>query len=90
MDEAQKEAGNLGRGSERYFMASVFLSLFVIACISVALNRHFELNSCSLEVKELAKTAGECGKKQVEELESCRNKLYELREQKGKCIVYDE
>ena len=78
-------------------MASVFLLLFIIACIRVAANRQLEPNSwaaeysnCSLEVRKLTGIAGEYGKKQLEELESCRKELYDLREQKGKCIVYEE
>ena len=62
----------------------------------MAANRQFELGSwaaqyskCALEVKELTKIAGECGK-QHEELESCRKNLYDLKEERGKCIVYEE
>ena len=78
-------------------MASIFLSFIVIACIGVAASRQFELNSwaaqyanCSLEVRKLTGIAGECGKKQLEELDSCRTRLYNLTEEKGKCIVYEE
>ena len=78
-------------------MVSVFLLLFVIACISVAVNRQFELNSwvaeysnCSLEVRKLTENTGNCGKKQLEELESCQKELYDLRELKGKWIVFEE
>ena len=69
-------------------MASVFLLIFVIACIRVAVNRQLELNSwaaeysnCSLEVRNLTGIGGECGKKQLEELDSCRKQLYDLREE---------
>ena len=80
-------------------MTSVFLLVIAIACIVVATSRQFELNSwaaqyanCSLEVKELTKIAGVCGtcNKQLEELDSCRAYLYDLREEKAKCIVYEE
>ena len=78
-------------------MASAFLLLFVIACIGVAVNRQFELDrwaaqysDCSLEVRNLTGIAGECGKKQLGELDSCRKELYNLTEEKGKCIVYEE
>ena len=62
-------------------IVSVFLFLLIV-CISVVVNRHFELNSwaaqysnCSLE---LTKIAAECGK-QHEELESCQKELYDAK-----------
>ena len=76
----------------------IMLTLVVFVCFAVVVHRQLELNSCvtqysdcSLEVKEL-KIAGEWStcKKQLEELEKCRNDLYDLRELKGKCIVFEE
>ena len=74
-------------------MTSVFLLLFVIACIRVAANRQFKLDSwvaeysnCSLEVRKLTGIAGEYGKEQLEELESCRKELYDLGEQRANAL----
>ena len=61
-------------------MASVFLSLFVIACIGVAVNRHLELNNCSLEVRKLAGIAEECGKTQLTSLETVKKAEFVMQE----------
>ena len=94
MDKAQEEARNLAKGSERYFMASVFLSLFVIACIGMAVNRQLELNSwaaeysnCSLEVKKLTGIAGECSKNQLTSLDKAEFLMQEMQDYKNQAAA---
>ena len=72
------------------------LTLVVIACIGVGVNRQLELNSCvaqysdcSLEVKKLTKIAGEydtCKK----DLENCRSERNQLKVLEGKYLAYKE
>ena len=85
--EIQELKERLDKKDAQMLKMLAFIIVIASICVAAVL---FKLNSCSLEVKELTKTTGECGKKQLEELEKCRNDLYDLREMKGKCIVEEQ
>lgn len=83
--------------SMTYWAVSLILFVILIASLGVIANRHWELNSAMERNSELTSTVqtlrehrGTCGKEQLDELKECREKLQELIEIKGKCLVFEE
>ena len=92
--ELLKQINTLGSTSERYRIASLFLGFIFLLSIGVIANRQLELNStidrsrnCTGKVVDLVKDVGKCGKEQLDELKTCREKVNNLTELKGR---YDE